>query len=1069
MQKFINLFIMRPVFASMIILAMVVVGAAAYSDLGVDRLPSVDQPTVTVRTTLPGGSPEDVESQVSKIIEEAVNTVAGIDELRSISGQGSSFVIATFRLDRNIDVAAQDVRDKVATVLKSLPDGTDPPVISKFDADSTPVLTYALSGSASLRELTEFADKVVKVQLERSKGVGEVNIVGGKARTINVILDADKLASYGLPVTAVRDAIARQNAQVPGGNLTGTDQEMSVRTMGRMADPSEFGDIVIQVINGAPVRVRDVAKVEDGVEEQRSVARLNGVPSVELDIVRQSEANTVEVISSVKENAERIAGSLPAGMHLEVIRDQSAYIDSALHEINSHLILGSILACLVVLAFTRSWRSTVIAGVAIPASVISTFGMMWLLGFTLNSVTMLALVLMVGIVIDDAIVVLENIFRFVEEKKLTPMEAARQGTAEIAMAVMATTLSLAVIFVPVSFMSSISGRFLYQFGITAAVAVMVSLVVSFVLTPTLSARMLGADAAKALARGKKGGSRSGFYGYIDRAYTWMLEKVMAHRFMTAILALLVMASSVPLFSHSQLSYMPEGQDEAEFRVSIELPQGASFAAADATLQSIEKDLMAMPQVRTILANAGGGFLGGVANGDIYVRIAPHEGRYFSVSRLISSTLHGHPLDAFKGNYTQAEVMGQIRQVMRKYKDIKVYVRNYPSFNIGGGNFDFDLSISGPELTRLAEYQAKLAQLVDKNVPGIIGVQLTLKLDTPELRVLPDRERASQLHIGADELATAVRIMVGGDTKVTKYHDNSTNEDYDVRLRLAPQFRARPDQVPNLLLASASGKLIELRSIASVAPSLTSSRIERLDRLRDSRLRGTLAPGYALADTTDQLLKQVATLNLPPGYVVSVRGAGREFQSTYSQFIKAFAFSIILMYMILASQYEHLVHPVTILLSIPLAIPFALISLLLAGSSLNLYSALGMLVLFGVVKKNAILQIDHMNQLRKAGVPRYQAVIEGNRDRLRPILMTTLSLVAGMLPLAIGIGPGAEERKAVAVVVIGGQTLSLLLTLLVTPVVYTLLDDLSAWIIRRKKSHESVLVAEASPEETVSTH
>jgi hydrophobic/amphiphilic exporter-1 (mainly G- bacteria), HAE1 family len=460
MQKLAEVSIRRPVFASMIVLALVVVGAASYFRLGVDRFPSVDLPNVSVRTTLPGASPEEVETVISQPIEEVVNTVEGIDELRSVSGRGTSFVIATFNLDRDIDIAAQDVRDRVATVLNRLPRDVDPPVISKFNNEDSPILAIALSGDRSLRELTEIADKIVKVQIERSVGVGEVRIVGGLERAINIWVDADRLAAYQIPITAVRDAIQRQNADIPGGNVTAGAREQVLRTMGRIVVPEAFNDLVVSTVNGVPIRIRDIGSAEDGTKEQRSLARLNGVPTVQLQIRRQSGANTIAVIESVKENLTRVSRQLPGDVKTEIIRDQSRYIYAALHEITFHLILGSLFACLVVLAFMRSWRSTIIAAVAIPSSVISAFGMMWALDFTLNSVTMLALVLMVGIVIDDAIVVLENIFRFVDEKKMKPFEAARAATAEIGLAVMATTFSLVIIFVPVSFMSSISGRLL---------------------------------------------------------------------------------------------------------------------------------------------------------------------------------------------------------------------------------------------------------------------------------------------------------------------------------------------------------------------------------------------------------------------------------------------------------------------------------------------------------------------------------------------------------------------------------------------------------------------------------
>src|SRR2546421_243728 len=512
MQKLADISIKRPVFAAMIILALVVVGAAAYFRLGVDRFPSMDLPTVTVRTTLRGASPEQMESEVVERIEEAVNTVEGIEELRSVCGQGTAWISATFSLSRNIDVAAQDVRDRVATVIKDLPDDTDPPIVSKFDNDSQPILTLALSGDRSKRELTEIADRIVKTQVERAKGVGQVRIIGGVKRSINVWVDAKKIAAYSIPITAVRDAIVRQNADIPGGNVTGGQREQTLRTMGQFLDAKGFDNLVITTVNHHPIRVHDIGYAEDGAKELRSTARLNGQPSVSLEVQRQSKANTVEVIESAKAAIAQIQEQLPADVRLEIIRDQSQYIYAALHEITVHLVLGAIMASLVVLAFMRSWRSTIIAAVAIPASVIATFGMMYALNFTLNSVTMLALVLMVGVVIDDAIVVLENVFRFVEEKKMRPFEAAKAATAEIGLAVLATTLSLVVIFIPVSFMSSISGRFLYQFGLTAAVSVLVSLLVSFTLTPMMSARLLRSGDAKGhdLAH-----SRRGFYRLID--------------------------------------------------------------------------------------------------------------------------------------------------------------------------------------------------------------------------------------------------------------------------------------------------------------------------------------------------------------------------------------------------------------------------------------------------------------------------------------------------------------------------------------------------------------------------
>jgi hydrophobe/amphiphile efflux-1 (HAE1) family protein len=1059
MQKLAEVCIKRPVFATMLIMAFVVIGAASWFRLGVDRFPAVDLPTVSVRVELPGASTEETETQVAQKLEEQINTIQGINELRSISGPGSAVIIVTFNLNRQIDVAAQDVRDKVAIAIRNLPREILPPIVSKFDNDQAPVVTIALSGDRSLRELTEIADKTVRPQLERSAGVGEVRIVGGLLRAVNVWVDPDRLTAYQIPITSVRDALIRQNADLPGGNVTAGLNEASLRTMGRIAEPRSFNDLVVATLGGVPVRVRDIGYAEDGTKEQRSAARLNGIPTVIMEIRRQSGENTVAVIEGVKAKLVRLRVQVPPDVKLEVIRDQSRYIYAALHEINLHLVLGSILASLVVLAFMRSWRSTFIAAVAIPTSVVSAFGMMWALNFTLNSVTMLALVLMVGIVIDDAIVVLENVFRFVEEKKMRPFEAAREATADIGLAVMATTFSLVVIFVPVSFMSSISGRFLYQFGLTAAVSVLVSLLVSFSLTPMMCARLLRTeDAASGHAgEGEHAGSRSGFYAWIDGAYTWSLALSMRHRWVIVVVSVLTLAAAVPIYRQVKQEYIPSDVDESEFEVLIFGPEKMSLAAMDEAVQALAKEARETKGVALTLASAGGGFLSKVSQGYMYVRTVPHEERTLTPGRFWKGLIHGRPLDAFRGNYTQRDVMVALRQRFRKFTDMRTQVRNIAGFNIGGGTFDVDLALRGPELDKLAEY-GEIMKVKARELGGVVDVDTTLRLDKPELRVAIDRQRAADLRVDTQQIATALRLMVGGDDQVSRFHDPLVNDDYDVQIRLMPEFRGSLSTISRLYVSrdntstnaatgaaaqvnlAPGGGLVRLDNVVKIEPAATASRIDRTDRQRETRLRAGIAPGFGQADRIDALKKMVADLNLPTTYQTFVTGKAREMEKTFTEFLWVFLLSVIFMYMILASQFESLIHPLTILLSLPLSVPFALFSLWYTGNTLNLYSALGILVLFGVVKKNAILQIDHMNALRAHGMDRDAAIMQGNRDRLRPILMTTLALVAGMLPLWVGTGPGSEERRAIAVVVIGGQTLCLLLTLLVTPVAYSLFED-----------------------------
>jgi HAE1 family hydrophobic/amphiphilic exporter-1 len=1022
----------RPVFAAMLVLSLVVVGAASYFRLGIDRFPRVDLPQVAVRTSLPGASVEETEVRITEPMEEAMNTVEGVTELRSVTGSGASNVFAVFGLDRDIDVAAQDVRDRIGPVARQLPDQALDPFVAKSNADDADAISIAVSGNLSVRELTEVADKIVKPRIERSSGVGEVSIFGGLERTISVWIDANRLAAYRLPINEVQAALEQQNQDAPGGNVTAGPTERILRTAGRFTDLEDFNNLVIKTVAGAPIRIRDIGRAEDGTKEQRTLARLNGVPTVVLEVRGQIGANTIELIDSVKANLARAEAELPAGVRLEIIRDQSRYIEAALHEIDKHLVLGSILACLVVFAFMRNWRSTVIAAVAIPSSVIATFGMMAALDFTLNSVTMLALVLMVGIVIDDAIVVLENIFRFVEEKGLSPFEAARQATAEIALPVLATTLCLVVIFIPVSFMSSISGRFLYQFGFTAAVAIMVSLLVSFTLTPMMSARLFRRETMPEHAA-----SRRGFYALIDRSYSRWLGWALEHRAPVIGFAVVVILMTYPMYLLVGQEFIPTDVDEAEFQLQVTAPEGTSTAAMDDILRAIDRDVRSVPGVQTVLSTTGGGFLATVNSGNAYVRIAPHSERLFSLTRLLKGLVTLNPGAAFAGNYSQRDIMQQIRARLRQYRDLRTGVRNIQSFNIGGGSNEIDFVIRGPELAKLSEYGEALRARAPEL--GVIDADVTLKIDKPELRVVIDRARAADLGINTADIGSAVRVMVGGNQEVSSFRDPEVNEEYDVQLRLEERFRNDPAVIERLYVTRDTGEIVRLDSVVSVETGRSPSRVDRLDRQRQVSLRGGIAEGYALADRIEALRAAAADLQMPPAYSVSVAGRGRELERTFVEFGWALLLSIAFMYMVLAAQYESVWHPLIILLSLPLSLPFALASIWLTGNTLNLYSALGMLVLFGVVAKNAILQVDHARNLRAQGVELAPAVLQASRDRLRPILMTTLALVGGMLPLAVGSGPGAEERRAIAVVVIGGQTLSLLLTLIVVPVAFTVLE------------------------------
>ncbi len=1037
MQKLAEVCVQRPVFAVMLIMAMVVVGGVSYGKLGIDRFPDVDLPIVSVRTMLPGASPEEIESTITRRIEDAVATVEGIDSIRSTSTESVSIQTITFNLDRNIDVAAQDVRDAIATVLSLLPRDAKPSLIRKLDADSSPVMTIVLSGQRAPRELYEIADRDVQDAIESVSGVGQVTIVGGQKRAINVWIDGQRLAAYRIPILRVRDAVARQNSDIPGGRVDEGARELVLRTLGRIPDPRLFNDLVVSTIGNTPVRIRDIGHAEDGHKEQRSTCRYDGSPCVALEVRRQSGANTIEVIGNVKAKLERVRTLMQPGVKLDVVQDQSRYIEAAFHEVQLHLILGSVLASAVVLLFMRNWRATLIASVAIPASIIATFGAMRALHFTLNNITMLALVLLVGVVIDDAIVVLENIFRFIEEKGLPPAQAAILATRDIGLAVMATTLSLVVVFLPVSFMSSVSGRFLYSFGFTASVAILVSLVVSFSLTPMMSARLI--------RREDLGGhdSRAGFYGWIDRGYSRILWWAMHHRFAVA-----VMASTVPLYRMVKQEYLPTNVDESEFEMSILGPEGMSLASMETVLDRATEELADLPGIEHVLSVVGTGYLQQVNSSRQFVRIQPIEERVFSLTRLVEKTLQGKPREAFQGLYSQRDVMQAVRARMKVYRDLRARVGNVQVLNQGSAPVDIDFVIRGPELEALMNYSEKL-RLMAIETPGIVDVDTTLRLTKPELRATIDRDRAADLGVDAADIAGSLRIMVGGDDEVSRFRDSKAADDYDVEVRLSSADRDSARTVSQLYVPSSKPGMVRLDNVVRLDEGMSAYRIEALDRQRVVAIRANVAPGFALADRLDEMFKHAAKLNLPVSYTTGLVGRGREFNRTMVEFLLAFVLSVVFMYMILASQFESLIHPVTILLSLPLSVPFGFLSLWFFNDTLNLYSALGILVLFGVVKKNSILQVDHTNNLRREGMERLAAIMQANRDRLRPILMTTLTLVAGMMPLALGAGPGAEERRSIAIIVIGGQSLSLLLTLVVTPVAYSLFDDLGLLLTRRR--------------------
>ncbi|MBM3737466.1 MAG: efflux RND transporter permease subunit [Acidobacteria bacterium] len=1013
MQKLAEVCIRRPVFATMLILFLVVMGLDSYRKLGVDFFPKVEFPIVTVQTVLRGAAPEEVESQVTKRIEEAVNTVSGIDDLSSISAEGVSFVTVQFVLDKDPDVAAQEVRDKVARVLPELPEDADPPVIDKLATDASPVINLVVSSPRDLRETTKLVDDRVKKSLESLAGVGQVRFVGARQRQIQIWLDTDRMFAYHLNVDQVRAAVRSQNVEIPGGNLQQGALETSVRTLGRIENPADFRRVIV-ANQGTPVRIGDFAGVVDGFEEVRSLARLDGTPAVVLEIRKQAGTNTLDVIHTVKERVAELRRFLPPDIKVAYTRDQSEFIEEAFNAVQEHLILGGFLAGVIVLLFMRSWRSTLIAAVAIPASIISTYTLMNMMGFTLNQITMLGLVLMVGIVIDDAIVVLENIFRMMEEKGMPPVQAAIHGTRDIGLAVMATTLSLVIIFLPVAFMEGIVGRFMSSFGFTAAFAIMVSLLVSFTLTPMLCSRFL-----KISHSGET--KDTWLFRAFAAPYRAMLRWSMAHRWVVALGCLLVTLSTGPLFMGIGKSFLPT-DDQSEFEILVKLPVGTSIDGTDAMLRKMEAEVRKLPGVKNLLTVIGADQRRSVDRGSILVELVKPGQR----------------------QKTQDELMSMARADLAQFKGVNVAVQ-LPALISGADNRELLFYIQGPDLRQLDRYAAAIKARLQQ-VPGLVDLDTNYEPGKPELRVVINRDRAADLNVNVSSIATAVRTLVAGDTQVTTYREG--DDRYDVQLRVAEEYRNSAYALNRLFVPSSSIGNVPLANIARFEPATGPAQITRYNRQRQVMMMANIAPGQSLSNVLDILNQTVEDLKMPAEYRTGTIGRTKEFGRAGKAYMFAFLLSLALMYMILAAQFESFIDPVTILLSLPLSVPFALLSLMAARENFSIiYSSVGILVLFGIVKKNAILQIDHIKALRAEGKDRLEAIVRGCEDRLRPILMTTASLVAGMIPLALGGGAGSGSRRTVAIAVIGGQSLCLLLTLLVTPVAYSMFDDVQAFLRR----------------------
>ena len=1035
-----DLCIRRPVFATVINLFLLVVGVISFRELGVDQFPNVDLPIVTVSAQLPGTSPEEMETTVTKPLEEVLNTIEGLDELSSNTSEGSCRITAQFLYSRTKDAAAQDVRDKVNQLLPRLPKGIESPVIGKFDSDGAPIMQVCISGPRSMKELSYIALRQIKERLETVQNIGAVNLVGARRRAVQVAVDVDRLRASGLTMADLRATLAAQNVEVPGGRVDQSERELTLRTLGRLERVEEFAELNVASRGAVAIKLGDVARVTDGIEEPRSLTRLNGVNTVSLVVLKQSGTNTVEVIRGVKARLALLAEDLPKDLNIEVVRDQSRFIERSLDEVSFHLLLGAVLVALTVFFFLHDWRGTLIATLAIPVSIIATFTLLRMMGYTLNNFTMLGLVFAVGIVVDDAIVVIENIHRTLEEKGLEPKDAAMVATREIALAVLATTLSLVVIFLPIPFMEGRTGRFFASYGVTVTFAILVSMFVSFTLTPMLCSRMLRhtENPKLRLKRAEGGRLMRGITSWYDRLLGWSLR----HRWVVILVAIGVTCTIPVLIKRVGFAFIPQ-DDSSEFEVTLQTPEGTSLERTTTIVDAMEAGLKA---IKIHGAQAGEDPL--VTIGDTSGRAARGEGNVTKVSIYCRLPELGGMLDTWRGKtrqWSQLDAMAEARKVVKAYPDFRTSVQSLTRVGGSGSrNAELEIGLTGPDLPTLITLAEKFAGTLSTD-GRFMDVDVSLSNRKPELQARIDREKASQFGVSVQEVAATLRTAVGGEI-VSAWKE--ADEQYDVWLRAEQADRSSQETIEKTAIRTKTG-LLPLANFVRFTEARGPAEIERFQRTRKVTVLANLN-GLALSDGVARARELAASAELPPGYNIVFTGRARSLDETLINFLKALLLAFLFMYLILAAQFEHFIYPVSILLATPLSLPFALLSMILLGQPLDIYAIFGVFMLFGVVKKNGILQIDYTNVLRARGLERDAAIRQANRVRLRPILMTTLLLVASMIPIALGTGPGSAGRASMAKVIIGGQMMCLLLSLLVTPVTYALFDDLGRILTRRKK-------------------
>jgi HAE1 family hydrophobic/amphiphilic exporter-1 len=1002
-----ELSIKRHVLAWMVSGLLVLFGIISYQRIAVDRFPYIEFPVISVTTTLKGANPDIVDASITSIIETSVNTTPGIEHIQSSSSPGVSVIAMTYNLDKDIDVAYNEVQSKVNQVLRRLPEDADPPVVQKVETNAQPIMWLALRGDRTIQQLNLYGFNVLKKKLETINGVGEVRLGGRRDRTIRVNLLPERMTAYNIVASDLIAAFQREHVQLPGGFLVGENAEKLMKLDLEFHNLRDLSGLVVAYRDDAPIKLQDIAELEDGVTDFRQLAHYNGEPTVGLGIIKIANSNTVAIIDEVERrlNAE-IRPNLPPGMRIDVSTNDALYIKEIVRSLKDHLIEGTLLAALIVWLFLRSIRSTLIIATAIPVSLLGAVAVMYFSGFTFNTMTLLALLLLIGVVVDDAIVVLENIFRHREKLDADPVSAAINGSREVVFAVIAATLSLVCIFAPVIFMEGIIGKFFKSFAVVVTFGVLVSLMVSLTLTPMLCSRYLKVETQ----HGRLYYVLDNFFQRMDNLYVRMLGWALLHRWKVVVITLLVVASSSFFLSKVQKEFVPEA-DEGRFVVSIKTPLGSSLEYTNTRLELIEKVLAGhSSEIASYFTTIGLGQQGQVNQGNANIRLKDRSERKLS----------------------QQELVKILKQEFDQIPGVRAFPA--PVAIVGGQRPEkLQFNLTGPNLQKVGALAKTLQQKL-ANAPGMGKVDMDMQLDLPQLVMHIDRVRAASFGISANDVATALSLYAGG-IDIAKFNDEpGDGQRYDIRLKAKEGSFAQVADLKKIYLRSSSGELVRLDTIASFTQELGAAVIGRFDLQYAANLYAS--PTIPLGEAVN-LVQTSADKLLPPGYAVRMTGQAEELAKTVKNMGFVFALALVLLYMVLASQFNSFLQPFIIMLAQPLAIIGGVMALWLTNNSLNIFSMIGLVLLIGLVAKNSILLVDLTNQLREKGVPINEALKEACPIRLRPVLMTSMTIILALLPAALGLGAGVETNGPLSIAVIGGMISSTLLTLVVVPAVYSL--------------------------------